>query len=82
MTPLQIPDGADRETIVSLTLRQCALVIDPRYGKLSALADEFELHPTTLSLWIREGRIPIKAARRLQRRFGKKLVNVDLVSTP
>ena len=78
MTPTK-PD-AEREERISLTLRQCALTLDPRYGKLSALADELELHVTTLHLWIRQWYIPTKSARRLQRRFGKKLVNADLVS--
>lgn len=80
MTHIQAPEGADRSTLVSLTLRQCALVVDPRYGRLSNLAEELDVHATTLSLWIREGRIPRKAARRLQRRFGKKLINLESVS--
>lgn len=65
---------------VSFCLRQCALHLNPRTGHLKDLAEELEVHDTTLSLWIREGRIPRKAARRLQRRFGSKLVNLDLVS--
>ncbi len=68
-----------RDELVSLTLRQCALHLDPRYGRLSVLAKEFDLHESTLSVWIRNGRVPPKAARRLQKRFGAKLVNVDLL---
>lgn len=77
MTP---SDNEDSSTAVSLALRRCALVIDPRYGKLSSLADEFDLHATTLSKWISNGRIPLKAARRLQKRFGKSLINLSVVS--
>ena len=73
------PRDLSREEIVSLCLRQCALVIDPRNGHLKSLADEFEWHETTLSTWIRNGRIPVKPARKLLRRFGKKLVNLDLL---
>lgn len=65
---------------VSLCLRQCALHLNPRTGYLKDLAAEMDVHETTLSLWMREGRIPRKAARRLQRRFGKKLVDLHLVS--
>lgn len=75
-----IPENLSPQDQVSLCLRQCALNLSPRTGYLKDLAAELEVHETTLSLWIREGRIPRKAARRLQRRFGKKLVNLELVS--
>ena len=74
------PKTLSREDIVALCLRQCALVIDPRNGYLKSLADQFEWHETTLSTWIKNGRIPFKAARRLQRVFGSKLVNIPLVT--
>jgi len=80
MTLVPIPEDCDRQTVVAFVLRQCALVVDPRYGKLSTLADEIDVHYTTLSLWIQEGRVPERAAKRLQRRFGKKLINTELLT--
>lgn len=73
------PRTLTREEAVSLCLRQCALVIDPRNGFLKSLAEDLDLHETTLSVWITNGRIPRKAARRLRARFGK-LVDIDVVS--
>lgn len=67
----------DRHETVSFCLRQCALVIDPRFGHLSALAGYLDLHPNTFLLWINNGRVPAKAAKRLQRIFGKKLANAE-----
>lgn len=66
---------------VSLCLRSCALVLDPRKGHLKSLAADLEVHETTLSLWMREGRVPPHQARRLRKRFGKTLVNVDLITS-
>lgn len=74
------PESMTPQEQVSFCLRQCALALNPRTGYLKDLAAELEVHETTLSLWMREGRIPVKAARRLQRRFGKKLVDLELVS--
>jgi hypothetical protein len=79
MNPIKPSGDLSREDAVSLCLRQCALVVDPRYGRLSKLAEEFELHETTLGLWIRNGRIPRKSCRKLERRFGKKLVKFDFL---
>jgi hypothetical protein len=79
MNPIQPREDLTREEIVSLCLRQCALVIDPRNGHLKSLAAEFEWHEITVYQWIKNGRIPFKSARRLQRRFGKKLVNIELL---
>lgn len=76
----QKPGGHTRQEAVSVCLRSCALVVDPRRGLLKSLADEMDLHETTLSVWIREGRIPPKSAKRLLRRFGKKLVDLSAVS--
>ena len=80
MTLVPIPDGCDRQTVVAFVLRQCALAVDPRYGKLSVLAEEVDVHYTTLSLWIQQGWVPTRAAKRLQRRFGKKLINIELLT--
>ena len=79
MTPIIPPDDADRTTIVSLCLRQCALIVDPKNGHLTKLAEHLDLHPVTLSKWLSDGRVPRKSAKRLARVFGKKFVNVDLL---
>ena len=79
MTPITPPDDADRTTIVSLCLRQCALIVDPKNGHLTKLAEHLDLHSVTLSKWISDGRVPRKSAKRLARRFGKKFVDVDLL---
>lgn len=68
-----------REEAVSLVLHRCALQLDPRYGRLALLAEEFDLHPSTITYWMRNGRVPPKAARRLLRRFGKKLIDIDFL---
>lgn len=62
---------------VSRCLRLCALKLDPLRGHLKTLAAELDVHETTLSLWIREGRVPEKAARRLLKMFGPELVDLD-----
>ena len=77
MKPLPAPPDMDRTDYVSQTLRLCALVLDPRYGRLSALAEEFDLHETTLNKWINNGRVPRKPCRRLLKRFGRKLIDFD-----
>lgn len=65
---------------VALCLHSCALRVDPLHGHLKQLAAELDLHETTLSKWKRDGRIPLKAAKRLRKRFGAKLVNLEHVS--
>lgn len=80
MKPITPPDDISRTDYVSLILRQLALMVDPRLGRLSFLADELELHPTTLQLWITNGRIPRKPCRRLLKRFGRKWINIDRLS--
>jgi len=80
MTPVEAPPGISREDFISFTLRQCALSVDPRYGKLSSLAQSLDMHESTLHVWVRNGRIPKKAARILQRKFGKKLANAEILS--
>jgi len=80
MNPINPPENLSRTDLVSLTLRQCALALNPRTGYLKDLAEEFDWHESTLRVWIENGRIPEKAAKRLCRRFGKRLVNVELLS--
>lgn len=82
MKPLSAPPDLSRRDFVSLTLRQCALILDPRYGRLSLLADEFDLHETTLGQWIRNGRIPRKPCKRLLKRFGRKWIDFDRLVGP
>lgn len=77
MKPLPAPLDMDRSDFVSQTLRQCALIVDPRYGRLESLADEFDLHATTLNRWITNGVVPRKPCRRLLKRFGRKFVDFD-----
>lgn len=77
MQPTKAPPDLSREDFVSFTLRQCALTIDPRYGRLSVLAESFDLHESTLNVWIRNGRVPRKPCRRLLKRFGRKLIDFD-----
>lgn len=71
------PADLDRVEYVSFVMRQLALLLDPQYGRISVLADEFELHESTVGQWMRNGRVPHKAAKRLERRFGKKLVKIE-----
>jgi hypothetical protein len=77
MKPIAPATDATPQDCVSLALRQCALIVDPRYGRLSALAEEFDLHETTLNTWIRNGKIPRKPCRRLLKRFGRKFIDFD-----
>lgn len=77
MRSVDAPPDLSPEDFVSFTLRQCALALDPRYGKLAALAEEFDIHESTLGVWIRNGRIPRKPCRRLLKRFGRKVIDFD-----
>ena len=77
MKPLPAPPDMKPEDFVSQTLRLCALLVDPRYGRLIVLAEEFDLHETTLNRWITNGRIPRKPCRRLLKRFGRKFIDFD-----
>lgn len=79
MNPIPPSDEHSREDLVALCLRQCALLVDPRYGSLQALADELEIHISTLQLWIKQGRVPPKACKRLVKRFTRRYVNFDLM---
>lgn len=77
MRPITPPDDISPSDYVSLILRQLALQFDPKLGRLSYLADEFDLHVSTLQMWITNGRIPPKPCRRLLKRFGKKWIDVS-----
>lgn len=74
------PPVLTRQEIISLCLRKCALEVDPRRGLLKTLAAHCDLHETTFSVWQSQGYIPLKSAKMLRRKFGKKLVDVDLLS--
>jgi hypothetical protein len=68
----------DQKTLDSLTpservshaLRQFALIVDPAEGKLTALADELNVHPATLSAWIANGHVPEFQIPKLKKSFG------------
>jgi len=77
MKPINPPDDISSSDYVSQTLRLLALIVDPKLGRLAMLADEFELHVSTLQMWIKNGRIPRKPCRRLLKRFGRKFVDLD-----
>ena len=80
MNPIKPTQDMTREEVVSLCLRQCALVLNPRTGYLKDLATELDVHESTLTFWMSQGRIPKKNARRLRKLFGAKLVDVELLS--
>lgn len=77
MKPLPAPSDMDPSEFVSQTLRQCALILDPLTGRLTAIAEELGVHDTTVRLWIRNGRIPYEPADRLLKRFGKRWIDFD-----
>ena len=77
MKPIPVPTDINQEDYVSVTLRQCALIIDPKYGSLAQLASHLGLHETTLRVWIRNGRVPHKHGLTLLKRFGKKFIDFD-----
>lgn len=79
MNPIHLPGDMSREEIVSVALRQCALILDPRYGRLSILAAKLELHDNTLTTWMRNGRIPPKRCRQLHKLFGGRYINIKLL---
>lgn len=69
-----------RRALVSRCLRQCALTIDPLRGHLKEVAKKIDVHPVTISVWIRDGRVPPKSARALLAAFGEPLVDVDALT--
>ena len=76
MKPITPPADISASDYVALTLRQLALMRDPRLGRISVLADELDMKPATLHLWIANGRIPVKPCTRLRKIFGRKWVDV------
>lgn len=77
MKPITPPDDLTPSDYVALTLRQLALMSDPRLGRISVLAEGLGLEPATLHLWIKNGRIPAKPCRRLLKAYGRKWINVE-----
>lgn len=69
-----------RRALISKTLRTLALEVDPVNGYLKSLADDFQVHPMTLSEWIKNGVVPNFQAIKLRKRYGEHLVDVDLIS--
>lgn len=70
--------GMTRSEIVSWHLRRMARKVDPENGLLSRLAEEIEVHPTTVSDWIAQGYLPSFQVKKLHRRFGKLAPMDDL----
>lgn len=56
-----MPTKKQRRAHVSRVLRQCALIVDSQ-GRLKKLAERIDVHPVTVSVWIRNGRVPKDAA--------------------
>jgi hypothetical protein len=82
MPHTSLPSSATRQEVVSFILRSCALLVDPRRGELKRLAERMNKHETTLSDWIKQGRVPRMSAEWLERRFGKKVANADTLCPP
>lgn len=76
MQPIDTSEMSQKD-FVSVTLRQCALLVDPRYGRLSSLGEKLDIHETTIRLWIRLGYVPEEPCRKLLKEFGKKWVDFD-----
>ena len=75
-------DAKTRETmtrneLISHHMRRLALIADPVNGHLSKLADHIEVHATTISAWIAQGYVPWFQCKKIQKRFGRKLVPLD-----
>lgn len=66
-----------REELVSFVLRNCALLCDPRNGHLRSLAAAISVHEVTLSVWIKQGYVPLPQVRVLQSKFGRKNAPTD-----
>lgn len=66
-----------RQEVVAFVLRNCALRCDPRHGHLKSLADVIDTHEVTLSVWIRQGYVPVHQVAKLQKKFGKKNAPLD-----
>lgn len=68
-----------RSEIVSLALRQCALLCDPKSGHLKVLAKRLDVHHVTLSVWIRQGYVPELHAENLQKEFGAQFADANVL---
>lgn len=66
-----------REEIIGFHLGLLALHIDPLHGRLNVLADAIEIDPITVGRWKSQGYIPWHQVKRLQKRYGKKLIPED-----
>lgn len=66
-----------REEVIGFHLALLALHVDPKHGRLNALADAIEINPITLGRWKTQGYVPWHQVQRLQKRYGKKLVPED-----
>lgn len=70
-------DEMSRQELVSLILRRCALLCDPRRGRLKSLAESIDVHEVTVSVWIGQGYVPKHQVRKLQKKFGKENAPLD-----
>jgi hypothetical protein len=70
-------DSLSRKDLISHHLRLLALIVDPPKGELVSLADDIGVHAATLSAWISQGYVPWFQCKKLQKRFGKKMVPFD-----
>lgn len=66
-----------RKELVSHHLRVLALRVDPVNGYLTSLAEELDVHTTTLSAWISQGYVPLFQCRKMQKKFGRRFVDLD-----
>ena len=77
MEPIKPRSEMTRQEVVSVILRSCALLVDPRNGHLRSLAVALELHEVTLSNWIAQGFVPEFQVQKLQRKFGSQAAPLD-----
>jgi len=63
-----------RQETVSFYLRTLALHVDPDNGRIQALALALEINKLTLYRWKAQGYVPWHQVKKMQRRYGKKLV--------
>lgn len=70
-------DQWSRQDVVAFHLRTLALHVDPLRGEIKALADAIEVNPITISRWATQGFVPLHQVKRLQKRYGEKLVPGD-----
>lgn len=78
MHPTQKPrEHWSRNEVVGFYLGVLALHVDPMHGRLNLLADAIEVNSMTLTRWKSQGYVPFHQVKRLQRRYGKKLIPED-----